>query len=422
MNRSLRTMSTVLFAAALALAAAAPAGAKGSTCLVSGDKIVSHTHGVYVVKGEIVHDEGIDWKKGAVEYFACASAFGKRVALGVDGIHGGGDRDVNNITVNERYVAATQGSAGNAGYGHANYVVVADLKVGALATRVGVGAASSNFPPETQHTEFPSGVSKLLLTRAGVAGWISATFGPGWTFSQVMRAAPRAQSELLGEGTNISANFLRFDVDHNKLIWSTSVGTAVLAREKDPPKQGGSCKHKSGETQAFKSTGPMVRRLKFRRSNWRGGYQLIACSKVYHRRVVIGEFGVRRSQRFEPLFVQANTTTAAYVTRVTNVKSGFKYFTVNRVNLANGQSIEGSAGQNSLVGPTAFKLFKGGVIAWIVGPSINGPPTPRQVIVHDRLGWRIVATGETIDRFFLGFRSTGSTNGSVEWAVSTATG
>jgi hypothetical protein len=390
----------VLLTVGIVAGSAVGAHAAAKSCVRKGETVVSQKGSLYLLS-RVSKDQS--YASGARSMYACSSAYGRQVLLGVNGTKANRKSYVDRLfTGNRRYAAVL------AGVGTDDETVsVFDLATGSVRVKV----------PTTSATDSDSiNVLRLIVSADGVAGWtvyrdhlVGSTGFQEWA---IYRAKPGGQLEQLSTRFQ-DVNFLRFAGDHQTLEWATQVESEAVDPGVSPPDaRPGRCLRK-GDHRYFASDWVVVVRRPGRGSS----YKLIACSGVYHRRVLLGRFGSSHGTFTGAARITASDSAIAFVKTESKVDSTES--TVMRFGLVGGRRLTRRSFGTAPV--TALDIDILGSIAWVVGPRHRTSETDSSVWVSDTYSTRRLARKSSIVPDFVKI-DTADYYATVSWGVGVSRG
>jgi hypothetical protein len=278
-----------------------------------------------------------------------------------------------------------------------------------------------------------------VLNRKGWIGWSSARWDEGYTapFGQYysirsgqVNQNNRISSQTLATGLAVDPTFLRFDRDHETLIWSPDTKSAAYSIPSGWKPQ--TAKHKEnclrpGERDLSRQVGTVLVEKPYKAPGLKNGRVIIACYRSLKHRVVLGVLGTygsgatfeREATKFDGL------NTVAIVIKRTIKRTGAVNFTIKSFDAVSGRLISSSLGSEdpATTAITAFALDNPGVVGWIARQGGAASPDRRfEVHLRDHGLARVVASGPAIDSEFLRFGSLYDQKGLLLWADGTAAG
>jgi hypothetical protein len=347
----LNMLKLALLTMIVAIAATTTASAAEYRCLRAGERIIESRPGmVYVAKPMTPVAE---WDAGAKNVYACSTTFRKRVSVGGIGKSGGLPYTVGHMSGTEKYAAFVSND---------NDVRVFDLASGLL---VAYHAPLSNLPRSQ------SSVTSLVLRESGQVGWIAVGKSPeGSPALEVREARPDGPARVVANDLKIDPYLLLLE-ESGRIRWSPSADFVPVQSRKPksvPTRKSGTCVRKD-ESVFYVSSGVVVTKKSFRQKKWQDGYRLTACSTRFHRRVVLGKFGVwngySQTHIFGAVGMQANVRYIAFA-REDYDPEFVSNFELKAFDLATGELILGVPD-----GSPTLRLDSNGNVAWI---AEYGPP------------------------------------------------
>lgn len=189
------------------------------SCLRKGEKNVSKTPGVTVVRRRFDHE---GWKKGGYFLIACSGSYRKRIELGMFGNHFVNKTTISlaNIDSTSRFIAIARRHTVVGKSVSRDWILVFDLATGAVVKQI---LPEPDVLPDGTPIEIA--VTALRVDRYGDVAWITrqGKRDASGALSHVVHLSDANRTLVLDYGFGVDSAFLRFGTypDPEYLRWSS---------------------------------------------------------------------------------------------------------------------------------------------------------------------------------------------------------